>query len=184
MLGYTHIAIALTSAAIVIKTPEQLIPGLAAAAAGSLLPDIDTPGSTLRYHLHKHTGILLFPVLTAAGCLLLKHGYFSLYSFVLYLTYIILAFLLPHRTFTHSILGFAAFMSVFSGMHWYILLPAAAGYGTHLLADLLTPAGIPVFYPLSKNFKIPLVRTGSISDILTGTIFWAAFVVTMFQKLT
>jgi len=183
MLGRTHAAIALTLAAAAIKTPEQLISGLAAAAAGSLLPDIDTPGSTLRYHLRKYTGILLFPVLTAAGYLLFKRGYFSLYSFVLYLIYITLAFLLPHRTFTHSILGFAVFMFILSGMNRYILLPAAVGYGTHLLGDLLISAGIPLFYPLSKNFKIPLIRTGSVLDILTGTTFWAIFAVTIYQKL-
>lgn len=33
------------------------------------------------------------------------------------------------------------------------------GYLSHLLADMLTPSGIPLFWPYRKRFRIPLINT-------------------------
>ncbi|KHO63269.1 putative membrane-bound metal-dependent hydrolase (DUF457) [Thermoanaerobacter sp. YS13] len=67
MLGRTHMALALTATAFLTKDPSQLPISLTVAAASSLLPDIDTPDSTLRHQLNKYTGILTFPALIVAG---------------------------------------------------------------------------------------------------------------------
>jgi len=182
MLGRTHIAVALTATALLTKNPSQLPISLTIAAASSLLPDIDTPDSTLRHQLNKYTGILSFPALIAAGYFLFKYRYLSLPSLILYLSYIILAFIGPHRSFTHSLAGFVFFTLTLFMSNKAIVLPAITGYATHLAADLLTPSGIPLFYPYNKSFKIPLIRTGSLLDILIGLVFGFIFAVVLFQK--
>lgn len=184
MLGRTHIAIALAATAVIIKNSSQLPLNLTIAAASALLPDIDTPDSMLRHQLNKYTGILTFPALIAAGFFLFKYKYFSLLSLILYLTYIMLAFIGPHRGFTHSLAGFVFFTLILFMSDKAIILPAIIGYATHLAADLLTPSGIPLFYPYSKSFKIPLIRTGSLLDLLTGVAFGIVFIAVLFQKFT
>lgn len=184
MLGRTHMAIALTATALIIKNPVQLPLSLTVAAASSLLPDIDTSDGMLRHKLSKYTGILTFPALIAAGYFLFKYKYFSLTSLILYLSYIILAFAGPHRGFTHSLAGFGVFTLVLFMSDRTIILPAITGYATHLAADLITPSGIPLLYPYNKSFKIPLVRTGSILDISIGLVFGLMFIAVLFQKFT
>ncbi|MDP9750378.1 MULTISPECIES: metal-dependent hydrolase [Thermoanaerobacter] len=182
MLGRTHIAIALAATALIVKNPAQLPFSLTVAAASALLPDIDTPEGTLRRQINKYTGVLTFPVLIVAGYFLFKYRYFSLISLMLYLTYIVLAFIGSHRGFTHSLAGFIFFTLILFMSNKTIILPAIIGYGTHLAADLLTPSGIPLLYPYNKSFKIPLVRTGSLLDISIGLTFSLMFVAVLFQK--
>lgn len=104
---------------------------------GSLLPDIDQPSSKLWHML---------PFGHAIGEL--SDPFFE------------------HRNITHSILGV-----VFVGLgfnylfelfpdYWAINTSVVLGatliaYGSHLLADLLTNEGIPLFFPYKKFFGIP-----------------------------
>jgi inner membrane protein len=182
MLGRTHLAIGLAATAVILKNPTQLPISLTVAAASALLPDIDTPNSMLRYQLKRYTGVLTFPALIAAGYFLFKYKCFSLLSLILYLTYIVLAFVGPHRGFTHSLAGFMFFTLILFTSNKTIILPAIIGYSTHLVADLLTPSGVPLLYPYNKSFKIPLVRTGSLLDISIGLTFTFIFVVVLLQK--
>jgi inner membrane protein len=39
---------------------------------------------------------------------------------------------------------------------------------THLLADLLTPEGVPVFWPAQSRQSLAAVRTGGLADLLLG----------------
>lgn len=174
--------VALAAAAAVTKNPEQLPFTLTIAAASSLLPDIDTPDSILRYKLRKYTGMLTLPALVTAGYFLFYYGYFSLPTLALYLIYMILAFAGPHRGFTHSLLGFITFVLVLFFSNKTIILPAVIGYSTHLFVDMLTPAGIPLFYPYNKDFSVPLVHTGSMLDQLIGLASGIVFVIILSQK--
>lgn len=71
-----------------------------------------------------------------------------------------------HRGFTHSLLA------VFAGLTLFYLkipdgwlLPADAiqgmvlGYLSHILADMLTPAGVPLLWPCRWRFRFPIVTT-------------------------
>lgn len=84
-----------------------------------------------------------------------------------------------HRGVTHSLLGAAVAGFMFSVLThyvnpaWLVWLPwkkmifqnltvlFLAGYLSHLVADCLTREGCPLFWPIKKRFKIPLMRTGS-----------------------
>lgn len=124
MTGHTHAvagAAAGACAALLLHAPAGLLPvAVALGTVTALLPDVDEPGSTVNRRL---------PVL---GPLLGRS--------------------LRHRTVTHSavmlagLLLAAHLMLPHVPMRW--LLIGAAGYASHLVCDLVTPAGIDLFWPL------------------------------------
>ena len=103
---------------------------------GALLPDIDHPKSML--------GRRVAPVS------LLVSGLFG------------------HRGMTHSLL--LPILAVVGCLYGWGHVPAwmlalAAGYLSHLLADWLTPSGVPLCWPLRTRFRSPLsVTTGSAAE--------------------
>jgi inner membrane protein len=137
MTGHTHAiagAAAGALAAEAMHLPAGLLP-LAAllGAAAALLPDIDEPGSTVNRRL---------PVLGPA-----------------------LGRSLRHRTVTHSVPALAGLVLaahlLLRHVVWPWLLVGAAGYASHLLCDLLTPAGIDLLWPLPGRVRLGgWVRTG------------------------
>lgn len=106
---------------------------------GGLLPDIDTPHSIISQHARPAR---------------------------------LLTFWIKHRGLTHSALVLALL-----ALACFALLPAngqpfvlalVIGYGTHLLADMATIEGVPLFYPVKRKIHIlpPGVRltTGGIIE--------------------
>jgi inner membrane protein len=69
-----------------------------------------------------------------------------------------------HRGFTHSLLAVFALLTTF-----YLkvpdtwIIPADAlqgmvlGYLSHILADMLTPAGVPLLWPCRWRFRLPIL---------------------------
>jgi len=68
--------------------------------------------------------------------------------------------LVAHRTVTHSLLALAMACSL-SVAFWFPGL--AIGYGSHLVADMMTPTGITLLYPKKSKFVIfsGCIATGS-----------------------
>ncbi|ENX6701317.1 metal-dependent hydrolase, partial [Escherichia coli] len=69
-----------------------------------------------------------------------------------------------HRGFTHSLLAVFALLVTFYlkvPESWFI--PADAlqgmvlGYLSHILADMLTPAGVPLLWPCRWRFRLPIL---------------------------
>lgn len=69
-----------------------------------------------------------------------------------------------HRGFTHSLLAVFALLATFYlkvPEGWFI--PADAlqgmvlGYLSHILADMLTPAGVPLLWPCRWRFRLPIL---------------------------
>lgn len=106
--------------------------GLGLAVAGSLLPDIDHPKSW--------AGRRLRPVST------------------------LIATVFGHRGVTHSLLalvGCWAALRYGTGVPRAWVAPVVVGYLSHLLADLLTPGGLRLAWPLRGTWALPLCRSGS-----------------------
>ncbi len=104
---------------------------LGLAVIGSLLPDLDHPGSWI--------GRRSRPVSTA------------------------IASALGHRGVTHSavaVLGLVALL-VHEGFRRGGVSALAVGYLSHLAADMLTPQGLPLAWPLRRCWGLKLCRTGS-----------------------
>jgi inner membrane protein len=104
---------------------------LALAVAGSLLPDIDHPNSWV--------GRRSRPISTA------------------------IAASLGHRGLTHSavaVIGLVALL-LHAGYRQGMVSALAVGYLSHLGADMLTPRGLRLAWPLRRSWGLPLCRTGS-----------------------
>jgi inner membrane protein len=74
-----------------------------------------------------------------------------------------IAAMLGHRGFTHSLLAVALCVALLQArgvgrMAWE---PLAVGYLSHLAADLITPAGLRLAWPLRCTVALPLCRAGS-----------------------
>ncbi|EFL92002.1 predicted inner membrane protein regulated by LexA [Candidatus Regiella insecticola LSR1] len=105
-----------------------------AALLASLLPDIDHPKSILGRRLKW----ISLPMAKTFG----------------------------HRGFTHSLLAVIGGVFLFNSTlfsHCFfppdVLHALLIGYSSHLLADMLTPAGIPLLWPCRWRFKLPFLNT-------------------------
>ena len=116
-----------------------------AASLGSLLPDLDAPSSKLQHMKVSGTGIRPFAL--ASQVIRLTSG---------------------HRGWTHSAFGLLAATALFLPCAfiagWEVWAAFAFGYASHLVADSLTPTGIPVFATKRRQRLLPKSRaiaTGS-----------------------
>jgi inner membrane protein len=71
-----------------------------------------------------------------------------------------------HRGFTHSLLAvFGALTLFYLKVPDSWIVPADAlqglvlGYLSHILADMLTPAGVPLLWPCRWRFRLPILAT-------------------------
>ena len=121
--------------------------GVAVAALGALLPDIDHPSSWL--------GRRLWPVSRPLSMVLGHRG----------LTHSLLA----------VIGGLAVLGAVEPGPGLARLAgPLALGYLSHLAADALTPSGVPLLWPWKQRFGIGLCPTGGLMEWLVVAALAAA----------
>ncbi|ROP62368.1 inner membrane protein [Enterobacter sp. BIGb0383] len=125
-----------------------------AAVLTCLLPDIDHPKSVLGQRLKW----IAVPVARAFG----------------------------HRGFTHSLLAvFGALALFYLQVPQNAMIPPDAlqgmvlGYLSHILADMITPAGVPLLWPCRWRFRLPLLspRKGNqLERVLCMALFaWAVW---------
>lgn len=78
-----------------------------------------------------------------------------------------LSLLVGHRGITHSALAVLAASALLMTMGFgWVAAPVAVGYLSHLLADGLTPSGVPLLWPSKRRFTLNLCRTGGIVEIV------------------
>ncbi|AWK14432.1 metal-dependent hydrolase [Candidatus Fukatsuia symbiotica] len=169
MTGEGHLIFSV--ACVVFAQKARLTPELAqgdwwhiipAALLASLLPDIDHPSSILGQRLRW----ISLPMARLFG----------------------------HRGFTHSLLAIIGGMVLFRSdisAHWFfppdVLHAMIIGYFSHLLADMLTPAGVPLLWPCRWRFCIPLLNTSKNNQservfcilLLGCALFWQSDTVTL-----
>ena len=138
-MGHNHIATGVIAGSLVAYAAE-LDPGKAVAFIGittvcSLLPDMDHPSARL-------PRMLMWPGRALA---------------------VLIASIFGHRTLTHSVLGVGllgaglAFIPQFPAhCYWAVIL----GCVTHIVGDMLTVSGVPIFWPHPRDFRIGRMRTG------------------------
>ncbi|UOQ91758.1 metal-dependent hydrolase [Halobacillus shinanisalinarum] len=173
VVGFTCGVVAMTllpKLAFLPQTPLQTILFFAFVLFGALLPDIDTPRSTLG---KKFWRILMLILLAVFLLYLFSPGFFDVYRDELK---IFVIFMLPllimvrsHRKMTHSflfvlLLGLYSYLiDYFFTVPSYYFLGIMIGTLSHLLGDVVTCKGIPLLYPLTKkHFRFFLTfKTGS-----------------------
>lgn len=65
--------------------------------------------------------------------------------------------LFGHRTITHSGLFVLITVIIAMSVNHVVAFAAALGVVSHIVADALTPRGVPILYPLPIRFRFPLV---------------------------
>ena len=149
-MARSHVVVGIAAwlaAAPPLHLPALDIRYLGLAAAGSLLPDLDHPQSWV--------GRRTRPVSSA------------------------IAATLGHRGVTHSALAVLGVVLLLAqaGSRRGTEAALAVGYLSHLAADLLTPRGLRLAWPLKQSWSLPLCRTGSPAEALivlalAGGIVW------------
>lgn len=83
---------------------------------------------------------------------------------------------IKHRGLTHSIIGVVLVVLFFHQLHikgWIgelVLLGLIIGYISHLMADMLNPQGIPLFFPNELKFSLLKINTSSWKENLFSVI--------------
>lgn len=187
MTGKTHIGIGLFAAVVILDkqalgiTPISILIAIFAA----VLPDADHPKGVLnKYILPIRNKSVKLSVYISSGILVigLNYLYFSYpYLYALGGILIMIGFSSHRQGITHCLIGFMLFVYIVGyGTHGIeamerqrIVISFMAGYGSHLLGDMFTNRGIPLFYPFNKKkFKMPFTyKVGSASgNFLEGII--------------
>lgn len=179
MKGKTHAGIGLiTFVALSNKLPGKInLLGIITVFIASLLPDIDHPKSIVNKYIlpfkNKTSKVVLY---ACSGIIILWYDYLYANMPVLKALGIVcmIVALSTHRNgLTHSLAGMIlfSFISGYLGNMYdkhYIIYYFMMGYGMHLVCDMATNRGIPLFYPF-KNKKIKLPFTYKTSS-KTGNI--------------
>lgn len=169
MKGKTHAGIgAVTFMSICDKLPGRFsYIGLIIVIISSLIPDIDHPKSIINKCFlpvkNKKTKTTIY------SCLALVVLWFD-YLYIgepalkaLGITLIFVALSSHRNGLTHSLTGLIAFTMIagYLGEVYninFIVYYFMIGYGMHLLCDMMTKMGIPLFYPfVTKKYKFPII---------------------------
>lgn len=143
----------------------------------------------------KMRKILISFELIAIG-VLLYHLNFSKFYYLSFFSFSILP-QLKHRQFTHSLIfipliyiwlrGFETLMikDNILGFHGIALL-GTISFSTHIVLDLFTKMGVPLFFPLSKrNISLGFLRVGSrFSNIVESLLVLLLFIFTVVSLYT
>lgn len=146
--------------------------GMIVVILASILPDIDHPKSMINKYIlpfkNKTTKIVVYVCL---GIIVLWFDF--LYTKEIALKSLALSFIIiglsTHRNgLLHSLTGMMFFMLMIGYTCTKYSLPPLVypftiGYASHLMGDMFTKMGVPLFYPFSKRkFKFPCTyRVGS-----------------------
>lgn len=125
MNGRTHLVIALAAGVAVasVAPPDMAMRAMviATAGVGGLLPDVDHPKSIISGYLPGVGGAVRLVA--------------------------------SHRGPTHSLFFVSTILAVLFALHapQWIIAAAAGGLVSHILADMLTVAGVPILLPVSRR---------------------------------
>ncbi len=137
------------------STWEQTVVYMGACSFAALLPDIDHPSSTL--------GQRIYPISK------------------------LISMVFGHRGFTHSLLallGVIYVLSIIAPSHessiWITVV--SVGYLSHLVGDVITPAGLPLLYPMKRRFTTPwTIEAGGFGEKVV-VIFYALFALALYTQ--
>ncbi|AGX43125.1 metal-dependent hydrolase [Clostridium saccharobutylicum] len=180
MTGKTHMAIGACAATLMLPSNDIkiILGGTALSVVGSLIVDIDTPkskGATFFKNLFGCTIILLI-----LGLVVKEKFNINIFNYItqntefskiipalcILLILIVLGLKSPHRSFTHSIIGFILFAIPIYIMTGELYKWFAIGYIAHILADMLNKKEIKILYPLKKGIALSFCSADGIVDKL------------------
>lgn len=182
MTGNTHFSLGLAAGAMTVAVNGSagdvaaIVATVAVASLGSLLPDIDEEGSMLNNLLfraikNRSAALSILGAITIILAFLKNLDLWVLLAGV----YAMAVAFIPHRSFTHSILSLMIITWITYMAEPEYALAMAAGYISHLLADMVTVMGVPLLWPWKKKIGLKQffgikVKSGDHVDKMTGKI--------------
>lgn len=170
MTGKTHMAVGVGAATIMLTSNDikSILGGTALAVVGSLIVDIDTHKSEGFTFLKNLFGFII--ILTILGLIVKMKFNINIFNYitqnkeltkmfpalVILLILIVLGSKAPHRSFTHSIIGFILFTIPIYMMIGELFKWFAIGYVAHILADILNKKEVKILYPIKKGIALHL----------------------------
>lgn len=164
MLGKTHIATGIASSLLVLQpsNTSELLATVTGGLIGGWICDIDCRDSNIDegaiegFILTVVFGgalLLLDNKLGAGMCdfFLTNFGIKSLIGLIIFAMCCIYGFSSSHRTFMHSIIGFALMTFSTSLFCFPITYAFAIGFISHILLDVLNKRGLQLFFPLKAK---------------------------------
>lgn len=196
MTGKTHLGIGVMATVILSEyIPIQLsLTSLVVCAFASLLPDIDHPkGLINKYILPVRSKWIKITVYITLGIFILLLNYFYMNYSYLRSTgiFLILIGISTHRNgITHSLTGLLCFLGILgeAAVKYSLInsiLPFTIGYGAHIICDMFTNRGVPLFFPFKKTkYKMPITfSVGSLRGNVFEEIITAAGLIYLVWRL-
>lgn len=127
---------------------------VAVTAVAALLPDMDHPDATM-------PRALMWPGRALAA---------------------VIGAIFGHRTLTHSVVGVGLLclgMAVIPRLPTFCYLAVILGCVTHIIGDMITVSGVPLFWPHKHEFRIARMRAGGhfemlvVAPLLMAAAAWA-----------
>lgn len=164
-------------------TPPELASGALVAAGAAMLPDLDHPEATVARTLGPVTHTLSCVVHTFAGghrkgthtlwawagvtaltawALSRSAGPWVVLGVCILAAALFLRVLLEERGVACLLLAgvLGGGMTLVAGHeHSWLVMAVGAGYGLHLLGDVITTEGIPPLYPFGPQVSVPIIGT-------------------------
>lgn len=174
MTSPTHVAGGIIAAQILLNYvhADSHMAIIVVAAAGSILPDIDLPGS-LMSNVIKPISVIYNWVEEKVMPKGMQHrgASHTLICIIIMLMYAcrdaaitVYVQMLAHTPYTGSLVGPDAFM-----------LALTAGVASHIILDMLTTSGVPLLYPFIRTrLRVCNIKTGSKTEDYVRYVLWAA----------
>jgi inner membrane protein len=160
MMAFTHIAFGAASALLAaewlnVPAPQTVLM-LAGGVLGSMLPDIDHPGSAF--------GRRVLPISMVLAAVFGHRG-------------------ITHSLMAVAVMSFAAWYAL-HGLDWHpgysvpVVVGVAVGYLSHLAGDWMTNSGVPLLWPSKRKFVAPLrIFTGDFREHLLAFVTYGWVIV-------
>ena len=161
MMGRTHLMIGMAVGALMESQAPGLgiVKGRLIGGAGGLVPDFDHPNSKATRSLAPialgGSRKVTLALLSLGVMYLAWQGHVPYEGVVACALWLLVAAFSKHRGITHSLIGLVCAtyaVHTWLGDSWPIF---AAGYASHLFADMLTDRGVPLLWPLKTDFSLP-----------------------------
>jgi len=171
--------------------------GLTVAALGSLLPDLDEPGSLVSNLPRASRGVVRSTLrakgVEGAARLLIEMFLMFINLFTRALSGVVRTLAFGHRGATHWLITALVLSLAAAVSGWFIGFPALGlwlfiGYASHLALDAMTISGLEMFQPLTSRTihllpKPMWIRTGSLVDSLLGSCFGMVIAAAIFWQM-
>ena len=196
MMSKTHIAVGVASALVIAHTGsvESCVAAMIGGSVGGIIADCDiTPSRAHKDALIGRIIVIAVSVVSLAidywygagvcDYLVGSLGVWLIVGIVLFAALTFVGGHTDHRSFTHSLVGMAAFCGSFYSICEPLLPYFVIGYASHLVLDITNKQGIQLFWPFNTNVSIGLCTAKGAANTVVMVLGIAAAALLLAYRL-